>query len=81
MDILQDVTTLKEQGVSDSDLIDLLLLKGRSENEISEHLKEFYAKKNATIYVEKKENYTFLFSIIVGLLLIIAAILGWVILT
>lgn len=77
MEILQDISTLKEQGLSDEGVVDILRLKGRSVSEVTAHLKDYYGKANATQYqsVPSKRN-SMLLGIIV-ILLGIALMLAW----
>ena len=78
---MQDIITLKEQGLADQKLIDLLKLKGEKEENIITTLNDFYTQKNATQVAEDKSpEFPLLQLIILVLLIIIAGVLGVVIL-
>jgi hypothetical protein len=82
MNIPNDIITLKDQGVSDHDIIELIELKGAKETEIVEKLTEFYLKKNATQYIQKEKiesSFPLIQLIITIILLSIASYLGWII--
>lgn len=81
MNIAHDIITLKEQGVSDLDIVKLIKLKGAKEEEIISQLNEFYTNKKATQVTEEpltaaKSSLPVLQIVILVLLFIIAIILG-----
>ncbi len=77
MNTLQDIIILKDQGVEDKAIIDLLQLKGATHEAIVTTLNDFYTKKNATQITEgSNEPFPLLQLIILVLLIIIAGVLG-----
>lgn len=77
MNTLQDIITLKDQGVEDKKVIDLLKLKNAKDEDIVTTLHDYYLKKNATQITEgKSESFPLLQIIILVLLIIIAGVLG-----
>ncbi len=77
MNTLQNITTLKEQGVADKNVINVLKLKGEKEEDIISNLNSFYENKNATQVTEDvTSSFPLLQIIILILLMIIAGVLG-----
>lgn len=78
MDMVQEVKTLKDQGVADHDLVELLLIKGKNEQEIKKGLEDYYKTEHSTeVHLENKKTNNFLLIVIAVLLIIIAASLGY----
>ncbi len=77
MNTLQDIITLKDQGLEDKKIVDLLKLKGAKDEDILTTLYDYYLKKNATqITEDTTESLPLLQIIILVLLIIIAGVLG-----
>lgn len=82
MNIPTDIISLKEQGVEDRQVIELIELKGAKIPEIEEKLQEFYLNKNATQInsrESKSSSFPLIQLLIVIVLLIISLYLGWII--
>lgn len=85
MNIPNDIISLKNQGVTDVNVVDLIKIKGAKEEDIVTHLNDFYTKKNATQVTDKplipsNSKIPWLQVIILILLILIASVLGYFIL-
>ncbi len=80
MDILQDITSLKEQGLPDDKVIDLLVLKGAKKEQIEDRLKVYYLNLHSTEVSSKQGSQVPVLLIAISIILLLIALgLGWVI--
>lgn len=80
MDILEDIISLKQQGLEDQKVVDLLVLKGWKKEQVENRLKVYYLNLHSTeVLPESTEHTSVLWIIITLILFFVAVFLGWLI--